>query len=172
MSRLLTLFYCQDPRWILLLAYAAVLGFLEAWRRYGARSWFRPLCGLLLLPWCYVLLHLTLGNRPAGYCSEVLPIPFHFLKEIYMTGNWELVRSMFMNALLFFPAGLLLTVLLPQSWSRRRVTVLVCLVFTLISVTLEGVQLVYAMGRAETDDVLFNVLGAYLGTLPIVCRKK
>ena len=171
MRHLLILFYCQDPGWILFFAYLATLGFLAIWRSCGTRSWFRPLCSCLLLFWGYVLLQLTILHRIPGSCDIRQPVPLHFLWQIYTTGNWELLRSMFMNAALFFPAGLLLTALVPRSWSRRRATVTVCLTFLLVSMAVEGLQLVYAMGQAEADDVLFNVLGAFLGTLPFPSQR-
>lgn len=171
MKSLLLLFYRLDPVWILLLAYLATLGFRSCWNIWGNRPWFRPLCGGLLLVWCYILVHQTILYRMIGSCAVRHLMPLQFLREVYVTGNLELFRSMFMNCALFYPAGILLTVLAPRSWPRRRTAAAVCLALLLVSMAVEGFQLHYAIGRAETDDVLFNTLGAWLGTRPLLFSK-
>ena len=75
----------------------------------------------------------------------------------------ELLRSAFMNAVLFFPAGLLLGGLLPGHRSFRWQLVCAVICFGLISLGIELTQFFNRLGNAEFDDVLHNTLGAAAG---------
>lgn len=172
MSELLNLFYRQSLGLIFWGAVLAAVVFQLLWKRYGSRRWFRCGCALLMIFWAYVMLRLTVLYRTPGCCSEWYVLPLRFLWEMYTTGNTELWRTMFMNAMLFFPAGLLVTALLPRTWSRRRTVLTVCGIFFTVSAAVECTQFVMAFGRAEADDLLFNVLGACLGTIPILTGSK
>lgn len=81
--------------------------------------------------------------------------------------NPEKIRTLLMNGLLFEPLGLVLPELLPGSWSRGRRFFLVLLAACLLSLCLEAAQYHWGLGRAETDDVLLNTLGAALGSLEL-----
>ena len=69
----------------------------------------------------------------------------------------EFYREMFMNALLYYPFGLTLTVLIGP-WS--------ILVSFLVSVTIESWQYLSGSGLAQGTDVIMNTLGAAIGTIP------
>lgn len=80
----------------------------------------------------------------------------------------EIYREMLMNVFLFFPLGLTLSNVLPQKWSRWGRVALTTLFGCLLSVGVEYVQYYYSLGRAETDDVLCNTLGAFLGACSLL----
>lgn len=164
MNKLLNLFY-QLPLWLIFCC-AVVLShfFRKVWLRDGSRPWFRTACVLALLFWCYLLARLTLLYRPLGYENRCFLMPLHFLLEMYQTGNTELPRTMFMNAVLFFPAGLLLAALADRSRPWTRTAGRICLLLLAVSLAVECCQRTLQIGRFETDDILFNGLGAYLGT--------
>ena len=90
-------------------------------------------------------------------------MPLHQLWEYFHGGDRELLRTLWMNILLFVPGGLLLSALWPDSWHKKAVLTIVLL--SALSVGIERTQFHYALGLAETDDVLCNTLGAALGGL-------
>ncbi len=74
----------------------------------------------------------------------------------------EMYRSVFMNALLYVPFGIFMPYLLSHKYKiiNLLITVLSAL---FISCAVEGLQYFYTLGRCETDDVIFNTLGAFIG---------
>lgn len=105
----------------------------------------------------------------AAYAPEL--IPFHSYRKLFETGNTEIIRSIFMNIVLFYPAGLLTASLLPEQWSYSRKMLTVGIAFALFSLMIEYAQFIYALGEPEIDDLIHNTLGAVTGTLPIIFRK-
>ena len=112
-----------------------------------------------------VILHLTISTRDVSATDSLLLVPFHSYREVLAGGNPEIYRSNFMNAVLFYPAGLLATVLLPEKWPGWCKCILVILVFGALSAGIEYVQYTYALGRCEIDDVIHNTAGAFIGSL-------
>lgn len=107
-----------------------------------------------------VILYTTLLNRSLG-AREVCLIPFASLS---MAGEQpELYRAMLMNVLLFVPLGLALSGVLPRSWTPRRRFWIAAAAGLMLSGLVEGLQFAFALGRAETDDVICNTAGAALG---------
>ena len=90
-------------------------------------------------------------------------IPLHTYWRVLSGENRELLRSAFMNMLLFYPAGLLLGGLLPSKWSFRKGMLCAAIAFAAFSLTIELNQYLLQLGNAETDDVLHNTLGAVAG---------
>lgn len=80
----------------------------------------------------------------------------------------ELYREMLMNVFLFFPLGLTLSNALPQKWHRWGRIALTTLVGCILSAGIEYVQYRYALGLAETDDVICNMLGAFIGSTSLL----
>ena len=70
-----------------------------------------------------------------------------------------------MNAVLFYPAGLLATVLLPEKWPGWCRCVLVVILFGAMSAGIEYAQYFWQLGRVEIDDVIHNTAGALAGSL-------
>ena len=100
--------------------------------------------------------------------SDVQYIPFiSFLEAQYQP---EIYRSMFMNVFLFFPMGLTLPYALPEKWNRKAFITILCSMT--LSIIIEYLQYHYHLGRAETDDVLCNTLGAIIGTLSYTLSRK
>ena len=115
--------------------------------------------------WLIIILYNTVFPRSIGELI-VHPDFFHQLKEYFFyDGDVELLRTLWMNVLLFVPGGLLLEALWPQRvprWVRIPLTVIF---LTALSVGIEATQYRYALGVVEADDVLCNGLGAFLGAL-------
>lgn len=127
---------------LIFLAYTAVL--------YVTRNNVRltkTIAAILLIVAIYgVLSYTAIGRTPSDNHTFV-----------FATHNSESGREMFMNALLYYPLGLSLTVFLGL-WS--------ILVAFLTSVVIESWQYLSGSGLAQGTDVVMNTLGATIGVLP------
>lgn len=124
---------------------------------------------LLFLVWIIVIVVATLTDRTPGTTPvELHLIPFHSYRAVLEGENKENLRSNFMNILLFYPAGLLLFEFLPKSWNRLKCLFFAVGMLAAMSVVIEFCQYRFALGIAETDDIIHNTAGALIGA--IVCR--
>ena len=124
----------------------------------------RCLLAALLVLWLAVILHMTVFSRTPGMPEAEL-MPLHQLWMYFHGGTKELLRTMWMNVLLFVPGGLLLTALWPQKWQAGCRLLDTVVVLTAVSVAVEWCQFHGGLGVAETDDVLCNGLGAAIGAI-------
>ena len=113
----------------------------------------------------FIILYATLLTRSPGDYDVVLR-PFAALMEA--KDQPELYREMLMNVFLFFPLGLTLSNALPRRWNYRRRIGVTVLAGCLLSAGIECAQYRFALGLAETDDVLCNTLGALLGAASLL----
>lgn len=158
-------FYCLPIRDLVVLVVVATWLFLRLQERFGSRIWWKMLLLVGLAGSIAVILHLTVFARESVSGNELYVIPFHSYREVLGGGNPEILRSNFMNMVLFYPTGLLAASLLPRKWPRWLRVVLPFLLFTGFSIGVEYYQYSHAMGQAEIDDVIHNGLGALLGGL-------
>lgn len=141
---------------------------LAAWgalpARVGARRW---RCGnlVLVLLITAAILYATLFSRAEGGTGLILT-PFASLTAVRQQP--ELYREMLMNVFLFFPLGLTLSNALPRKWHRWGRIILTTLVGCALSAGIEYAQYRCALGLAETDDVICNTLGAFLGAASLL----
>ena len=113
----------------------------------------------------FIILYATILTRtPGNY--ELILTPFAALSAARQQP--ELYREMLMNVFLFFPLGLTLSNALPRSWHRWGRIILTTLVGCALSAGIEYAQYRYALGLAETDDVICNTLGAFLGAASLL----
>jgi len=118
---------------------------------------------LVLLLWIAIITYATVFGRSTPTHNAISLIPFHSYREVQNGGNPEILRSNFMNVILFYPSGLLTASLLPKKWPWWFRIILIVLLFAGLSVAIEYFQYSYGMGRAEIDDVIHNSLGALIG---------
>lgn len=111
------------------------------------------------------ILYATILTRTPGVPEAILT-PFASLTAARQQP--ELYREMLMNIFLFFPLGLTLSNALPRKWHRWGRIALTTLVGCALSAGLEYAQYRCALGLAETDDVICNTLGAFLGTASLL----
>ena len=143
-------------------ALLAVWGYLCARMRRLRWQW-----GKLVLAVASValILYVTLLNREPGTTTVIL-CPFAAL--VAARQQPELYREMLMNVFLFFPLGLTLSGALPQRW-HRWVRIGITTGFAcLFSAGIECAQYRFALGMAETDDVICDTLGAFLGSASLL----
>ena len=113
----------------------------------------------------FIILYATILNRtPGNY--ELILAPFASLTAARVQP--ELYRALLMNVFLFFPLGLTLSNALPRKWHRWGRIALTTFVGCILSVGIEYTQYRYALGMAETDDVICNTLGAFLGSASLL----
>lgn len=155
-------FYCLPIPNILFLLLVLSAGYLCLRRRLEKGLLWRSAVTLLLIAWLLVILSATLAGR-SGVLSQPELFPFHSYRAVLADGNPELLRSNFMNVVLFYPAGLLGCDVLPGRWSRKRRVFAVAGLCALLSLGIECSQYLFALGQAEADDVIHNGLGALLG---------
>ena len=159
-------FYCLSITDAVLLVIVASAGYLILRQWLGEKRFWRPAITLLFLAWLAVIAVATLTDRTPGIIpAEPELIPFHSYRAVIAGENKEILRSNFMNVILFYPAGLLACELLPKNWSRAKKVIFVAVFFALVSAGIEICQYHLALGLAEADDVIHNTLGALIGTL-------
>ena len=111
------------------------------------------------------ILYATILNRtPGNY--ELILTPFATFTAAQQQP--ELYREMLMNVFLFFPLGLTLSNALPRKWHRWLRIILTTLIGCIRSAGIEYAQYRYALGLAETDDVICNTLGAFIGSTSLL----
>lgn len=158
-------FYCL-PLWK---AAAIVLtcsgGFLLLDRRLRERRGWRPMMLAMLAVWLTGVLWTTLLGRETGDGQGMILAPLHSWYTVLSGGEIELIRANMMNVLLFFPGGVVMERLLSAGWSGKRRLLTVAAALAAVSLAIELCQGMGQLGRAETDDVLHNALGGWLGGL-------
>lgn len=112
-----------------------------------------------LVWWLYVVYALTLSGR-VDHGAGVYLVPFTDWFDGKGLRGTKVAFS-FLNVLLLAPAGFIISLLVP--W-KHRILGAVCMCAAL-SIGVEVVQHVLQVGDAETEDVLFNVMGAFFGCL-------
>lgn len=141
---------------------------LAAWgalpARVGARRWRWGNLVLVLLMTAAIL-YATLFSRAEGSTGLTLT-PFASLTAARVQP--EIYREMLMNVFLFFPLGLTLSNALPRKWHRWLRIIFTTLVGCALSAGIEYAQYRYALGLAETDDVICNTMGAFLGAASLL----
>ena len=113
----------------------------------------------------FIILYATILNRtPGNY--ELILTPFAALSAARQQP--ELYRAMLMNVFLFFPLGLTLSNALPRKWHRWGRIAFTTLIGCILSAGIEYAQYRCALGLAETDDVICNTLGAFIGSTSLL----
>ena len=113
----------------------------------------------------FIILYATILTRtPGNY--ELILTPFAALSAARQQP--ELYREMLMNVFLFFPLGLTLSNALPRKWHRWFRISLTTLTGCILSAGIEYAQYRFALGMAETDDVICNTLGAFAGAASLL----
>ena len=119
------------------------------------------LCSITAL----TILYATILTRTPGDYKPILTLFATFTAALQQP---ELYREMLMNVFLFFPLGLTLSNALPRKWHRWGRIALTTLVGCILSAGIEYAQYRYALGLAETDDVICNTLGAFIGSTSLL----
>lgn len=147
---------------ILMLALLIVWAMLSLHKNQKKRTIINlVLCSITALTILYATI---LTRTPGDY--ELILTPFATFTAARQQP--ELYREMLMNVFLFFPLGLTLSNALPRKWHRWGKIALTTLVGCALSAGIEYAQYRCALGLAETDDVICNTLGAFIGSTSLL----
>lgn len=113
----------------------------------------------------FIILYATVLTRAPGDYDIILT-PFAAFTAAHRQP--ELYREMLMNVFLFFPLGLTLSNALPSKLRCRRRIAFTTLVGFVLSASIEFTQYRFSLGLAETDDVICNTLGAFVGSTSLL----
>lgn len=120
------------------------------------------ICAIGMACWILSVLWVTVLFREAKALPPIW-MPFQQIYDLTHGGNPEILRSIWMNILLFIPGGVILPELFPAKWRNRSKVILTVILAMLLSLGIELAQWHWQLGQAETDDVIANTLGAFLG---------
>lgn len=146
--------------WCIIAAAVILWGLLGRIMTIKAPKLWRAINAVCLTAGCAAIAYLTLFHR--GSAKQLVDlIPFHSFIEAKQ--QREIYRTLTMNVFLYVPFGLAFPFVFPCKSPKKTVltTVLTALV---VSVTIEILQYALCIGKAETDDMLCNVLGTLLGS--------
>ena len=173
MVKLFLWFYCLPIENALLLILLATASFFLLRKKLRNVLCWKIGVGLLFLAWIVVIIFGTLGYRTeGGNLPEPVLTPFASYCAVLNGGTKELLRTNFMNVVLFYPAGLLGCEILPKHWKRLWKVTLITALFAIVSIGIEYIQYRFAMGLTEADDVIHNTLGVILGGIACVLFEK
>lgn len=134
-----------------------------AWKKSKVRRWWKMVNFYLMAMFVVFIIYFTVLSRQTNV-SELQMIPFYSFIEAH--NQPELYRAMLMNVFLFVPMGLTLPFALPEKMYHKVLASVLCAM--ILSTIVEIMQYVFQLGRAETDDVICNTLGAAIGTLAFI----
>ena len=114
----------------------------------------RKVIVLLFVIYLFVVAYETLFTREIGAERRIELIPFWS----YAQFNINYIRwQVYMNVFLFIPFGFLIP------FSSKRSFIQTLTIGLCLSVTIEALQYIFALGLCETDDVIHNTLGCIIG---------
>lgn len=163
-------FLYRMPIWIVFFAIFIVLvlygKFISVDRVQNSRAW-RILNLILIFASAIFILEMTLTSRTASSNGLYL-IPFRFLSLAKI--NIEIYRSITMNIALFIPFGMFISSFSTPHLKIKKGIIIAVTSALFFSVAIEYAQYLLHCGETETDDVIFNTLGALVGSL-VICYK-
>lgn len=137
----------------LILSILIVLVFLS---RKNHRATRHSVFSMLLVEYVFLMFCSTVICRESKDTYHLELMPFWNYHDVLFSGKpmryWEVI----LNFILYYPIGFLLGCL----YKRIVPTVLICVVLSVIT---EVLQLVLHRGLCETDDVIHNTIGGFLG---------
>lgn len=118
---------------------------------YDKKKWIRI---TLLVIYVLIVFWLTVFNKNLHSERMINLKPFWS----YSIGNHvDVLLQVFMNVFLFIPFGFLIP------FSSKRSFIQTLTIGLCLSVTIEALQYIFALGLCETDDVFHNTLGCIIG---------
>ena len=133
-------------------------------QHFKKKQWTAINAGIFSLSTAVILYATVLNRTPGDYAVILTP----FATFAAARQQPELYREMLMNVFLFFPLGLTLSNALPRTWHRWLRIALTTLTGCALSAGIEYAQYRFALGMAETDDVICNTLGAFVGATSLL----
>ena len=117
----------------------------------------RIIAMVLFYGYVFVVLWITLFSRYSPTGKNMLIHPFWEYAAFFHDMSWNTAHDIVMNMLLFVPYGFLF----PCAYIKYKKYVVLSAV--ILSVLIEVSQLLLQLGWAEIDDIVNNVVGAFIG---------
>lgn len=137
----------------LILSVLIVLVFMQ---RKNHRETLRSVLSMMLVVYVFLMFCSTVVCREIKETHNLELIPFWNYNDIFVSRNpmsyWEVLLNIILYSPIGFMIGCISKKLLP--------TILICV---LLSVVTEVLQLVLHRGLCETNDVIHNTLGGFIG---------
>ena len=131
------------------------------------RSFWGRLNAVLLAAAVAGIVLITVVFRSSGV-RELSLTPFVSFEKAKI--HPDVYAEVILNEILFMPIGFSLPNVI---CGRFRRPVLISAAFSfLLSLTAEALQYALAIGHSEVDDLIFNTLGAFIGTVPFIVVKR
>ena len=163
-----TWFYCLDYYEVLFLLMGFTGLFYVAKTKYSHWDFWKPVVAALLFSWVVAMILITIFQRSTTVTAAPVWRPFQsYINALKSDGEIELLRSNFMNTVLFYPAGILLMSFLPNQGRLWLKLLFVLILLGGLSAGVEFVQYRYNLGLPETDDIIHNSLGAVIGAVTL-----
>lgn len=162
--------YCMEIHEVVMLLGLLTGLFYVVWEKYGMHRFGKPAVLGLLVLWSAAVVIQTVFSRVPAATADPVWQPFQSYSDALRTGGQpELLRSNWMNAVLFYPAGLLAVAELPGQWKPGAKAAVAVAVFAAFSGAIEWTQYRCGLGLAQTDDIIHNTLGAAVGAAVFLC---
>ena len=144
-----------------LLATVAVALFLLFFRERRNLLW------VGIVSYMFIVLYTTQFSRITtedGRGINLLPFHFLYWVKIYLSrgnihGVFRCIRGLYLNILMFIPFGFL-----AKTWKPAAPAWKIVLAGFGFSMLIELTQMIFHLGMFETDDLMTNTLGTWLGT--------
>ena len=140
--------------------------------RKNKKTWIWMNNGLLFFIVFFILWNTVFSRSNSNQEASLLP----FASFIEAQTQPERYRTVVANILLFVPFGLSMPFVLDNRSKlgslRRNPVVCTILAATAFSFFIELTQYVLSLGLCETDDVIFNTVGAMIGSLAFVVARR
>lgn len=117
---------------------------------------------ILFLGYSILVSFITLLRRIPGVQTNYYLIPFQNYLDSYGGINEKAILYSFLNIVLFIPYGMILSRITAEHRKNRRMIVIIGL---FLSCFIEITQLFTRRGTFETEDLILNTTGAFVGTL-------
>ncbi|PZE22067.1 VanZ family protein [Paenibacillus xerothermodurans] len=102
----------------------------------------------------------------SGYMYNLIPFKTinNYITEYHHYNFHTWAINLFGNVAAFMPFGFLVPLLFPRFAKANRLTAL----FLLVLVLIEALQFAAQVGSFDVDDIILNMVGVWLGTIPHV----
>lgn len=109
---------------------------------------------VILAMYLSMIIQGTILFRPIGQINEIVLKPFPIVG-----GARYMMLYAIANALAFMPLG----ILLPMVWNMAKNVKVCVLTGFLLSLFIETMQLILCCGVVQTEDLIMNTMGTYIG---------
>ena len=150
------------PYWLLAVLTAAILvasGLCHALLSARAKRIVGIIASACVL---LIILYVTMLGR-AEPETGLVPMPGYSISRIF--DSYIYLRMVLMNIFIFVPFGAFMTLAL-SGVGKARAVMITLITGLVLTIVVEALQYLLNLGCAETDDVICNFAGVFIGVIP------